>query len=54
MLTLCQVLRPIGRLGGISYSRTKEVFELLRPKFEEDLGGKEGVERAKEAKQSAK
>ncbi|KAK2608803.1 hypothetical protein QQS21_002660 [Conoideocrella luteorostrata] len=44
------VLRPIGRLGGITYSRTNEGFELLRPKFEEDLGGEVGLKKIKEQK----
>ena len=29
------VLRPVSRLGGISYGRTAEFFELPRPDFEE-------------------
>lgn len=40
-----QVLRPISRLGGITYGRTIEGFELLRPDFEKDLGGSEGYEK---------
>ncbi|KAF5129716.1 hypothetical protein E5D57_006047 [Metarhizium anisopliae] len=44
------VLRPIGRMGGITYSRTNEAFELPRPKFEEDLGGHQGLERIKTQK----
>lgn len=27
------ILRPIGRLGGISYSRTVDTFEIPRPEF---------------------
>jgi flavin reductase (DIM6/NTAB) family NADH-FMN oxidoreductase RutF len=30
-----RVLRPISRLGGVSYGRTTEFFELPRPDFEE-------------------
>lgn len=38
MLTLClQVLRPIARLGGISYGRLVEAFEILRPDFDKDV-----------------
>lgn len=40
-----QVLRPISRLGGITYGRTIEGFELLRPDFEKNLGGSEGYEK---------
>ncbi|KAJ9138225.1 Flavoprotein oxygenase protein [Pleurostoma richardsiae] len=29
------VLRPISRLGGITYACTTQAFELLRPKFED-------------------
>jgi flavin reductase (DIM6/NTAB) family NADH-FMN oxidoreductase RutF len=36
------ILRPIGRLGGITYGRTMEAFELQRPDFEKDVGGAEG------------
>ncbi|KAH8879141.1 hypothetical protein GQ53DRAFT_672776 [Thozetella sp. PMI_491] len=42
-----KVLRPVGRLGGVSYGRTTQAFELLRPDFEKDLGGKEAVEKLK-------
>ncbi|ROT36060.1 hypothetical protein SODALDRAFT_320516 [Sodiomyces alkalinus F11] len=41
------VLRPISRLGGISYGRTTEAVELLRPVFEETLG-MDGYEKLKE------
>jgi len=33
-----EVLRPVSRLGGITYGRTTEVFELPRPRFEEERG----------------
>ncbi|KAI1322377.1 hypothetical protein F5Y16DRAFT_404555 [Xylariaceae sp. FL0255] len=42
------VLRPISRLGGITYGRTTEVTELLRPVFAKDIGGEEGFEKLKE------
>ncbi|KAI0399272.1 FMN-binding split barrel [Xylaria palmicola] len=32
------ILRPMSRLGGISYGRTVEAIELPRPVFEKDLG----------------
>jgi hypothetical protein len=32
---MAQVIRPVGRLGGISYSRLGDMFEIPRPKFEE-------------------
>ena len=40
-----KVLKPVSRLGGITYGRTTQAFELPRPDFEKDLGGKEGAER---------
>lgn len=42
-----QVLRPIGRLGGISYCRVTEAIELQRPDFVKDMGGIEGFEKVK-------
>jgi hypothetical protein len=42
LLTLPQVLRPISRLGGITYGRVTEAFEIPRPVFEKDLKGMEG------------
>ncbi|KHN99690.1 FMN-binding split barrel [Metarhizium album ARSEF 1941] len=44
------VLRPVARMGGITYARTMEAFELPRPRFEQDLGGHEGLERVKNRK----
>ncbi|KAG6197888.1 hypothetical protein E4U10_007674 [Claviceps purpurea] len=41
------ILQPIGRMGGITYSRTNEAFELPRPKFEDDIGGQAGLEKIK-------
>ncbi|KAK3368248.1 hypothetical protein B0H63DRAFT_528620 [Podospora didyma] len=38
-----EVLRPISRLGGITYGRTTEAFEIPRPDFDKDLGGVEGA-----------
>lgn len=38
-----KVLRPMSRLGGITYGRVTEAIELPRPDFEKDLGGKEGA-----------
>lgn len=40
-----QVLRPISRLGGITYGRTIEGFEIPRPDFEKDLGGSEAYQK---------
>ncbi|KAH8176559.1 flavin reductase like domain-containing protein [Sarocladium implicatum] len=42
-----QVLRPISRLGGITYGRTTEGLEIPRPDFERDLGGKDGYDKLK-------
>lgn len=39
------VLKPISRLGGITYARTTEAFELPRTEYEKDVGGDEGVEK---------
>ncbi|KAI5465442.1 hypothetical protein BGZ63DRAFT_348156 [Mariannaea sp. PMI_226] len=36
------VLRPISRLGGITYGRLTDLVELPRTKFDEDVGGIEG------------
>jgi hypothetical protein len=44
-LLLKQVLRPISRLGGITYARLMDMFELPRPNFEKDVGGQEGYEK---------
>lgn len=43
--SLSQVLRPISRLGGITYGRTVEGVELPRPDFDKDLGGMEAYKR---------
>ncbi|KAK4448628.1 hypothetical protein QBC34DRAFT_407133 [Podospora aff. communis PSN243] len=37
-----KVLRPMSRLGGITYGRVTEALELPRPDFKKDLGGEEG------------
>ncbi|KAL7626647.1 hypothetical protein AAE478_003420 [Parahypoxylon ruwenzoriense] len=42
-----EVLRPVGRLGGITYGRVTEVVEIPRPRFKEDVGGLEGYEKLK-------
>ncbi|KAI1451874.1 hypothetical protein F4805DRAFT_463345 [Annulohypoxylon moriforme] len=42
-----EVLRPISRLGGITYGRVTEAVEILRPSFEKDVGGREGYEKLK-------
>ncbi|KAF4964337.1 hypothetical protein FSARC_7704 [Fusarium sarcochroum] len=39
------VLRPVSRLGGITYGRVTEALEIPRPDFEKDVGGKEGFEK---------
>ncbi|KAK4123311.1 hypothetical protein N657DRAFT_656574 [Parathielavia appendiculata] len=40
-----KVLRPISRLGGITYGRLTEGLELPRPDFEKNLGGMEGAKK---------
>ncbi|KAL2886444.1 hypothetical protein HOO65_060274 [Ceratocystis lukuohia] len=37
-----EVLRPMSRLGGITYGRTTEAIEIPRLDFEKDIGGAEG------------
>ncbi|KAI0458577.1 FMN-binding split barrel [Xylaria acuta] len=46
------VLRPMSRLGGITYGRTTEIIELPRPVFERDLG-MEAYEKLKKTKKTA-
>ncbi|KAI0114851.1 hypothetical protein F4814DRAFT_417310 [Daldinia grandis] len=41
------VLRPVSRLGGITYARVTEAVEIQRPRFGEDVGGVEGLEKLK-------
>ena len=45
---MLQVLRPMSRLGGITYGRLTEGIELLRPDYEET------VEKNEEAKKLVK
>lgn len=40
-----QVLRPVSRLGGITYARVTEAMEIPRPDFERDVGGNSGIEK---------
>ena len=35
MANVLQVLKPISRLGGISYGRTTQAYELPRPIYDE-------------------
>ncbi|KAK0737128.1 hypothetical protein B0T21DRAFT_286805 [Apiosordaria backusii] len=42
------ILRPVSRLGGITYGRVTEGVELPRPDFQKDLGGQEAAEKLKE------
>ena len=44
-----EVLRPMSRLGGITYGRLTEALELPRPVFEKDVGGMAGYEKLKKA-----
>ncbi|KAI2471506.1 hypothetical protein F4781DRAFT_113615 [Annulohypoxylon bovei var. microspora] len=44
-----EVLKPISRLGGITYGRVTDAVEILRPSFEKDVGGREGYEKLKKA-----
>ncbi|WYZ40788.1 hypothetical protein EsH8_IV_001129 [Colletotrichum jinshuiense] len=45
------VLRPVSRLGGITYGRTTEVLELPRSDWEKNIGGEEGWEQIKKSQQ---
>ncbi|KFA81169.1 hypothetical protein S40288_00962 [Stachybotrys chartarum IBT 40288] len=38
-----EVLKPMSRLGGITYGRVTEAIEIPRPDFEKDVGGQEGL-----------
>lgn len=48
-----QILRPISRLGGITYGRVTEAIELPRPDFEKHLGGQEALEKIRKSKELA-
>lgn len=39
----------MSRLGGITYGRTIEGVELLRPDFEKDIGGHEAYKELEQA-----
>jgi hypothetical protein len=43
----------VSRLGGITYGRTTQAFELPRPDFEKDVGGQTAIEALKEKKKEA-
>lgn len=47
------ILRPVSRLGGITYLRAAEAFEIPRPNFEKDLGGRDGFEKLKNGTKDA-
>ncbi|KAJ4391050.1 hypothetical protein N0V93_004664 [Gnomoniopsis smithogilvyi] len=47
------VLKPVSRLGGITYGRTVDGIELLRPDFDKDLGGMEGYQKLEAEKGGA-
>lgn len=47
---MSKVLKPVSRLGGITYGRTIEGFELLRPDFDKDLGGMEAYKKLEAAR----
>ncbi|KAF5634156.1 uncharacterized protein FTJAE_6775 [Fusarium tjaetaba] len=44
------VLKPVSRLGGITYARVTEAFEIPRTDFDKDVGGQEGVEKIQKQK----
>lgn len=41
------MLKPICRLGGITYGRVTELFELPRPQYDEVVKDAEGAELVK-------
>ncbi|KAF3800318.1 hypothetical protein GCG54_00007766 [Colletotrichum gloeosporioides] len=43
------VLRPVSRLGGITYGRTTEVLEIPRADWDKNIGGEEGYQKIKNA-----
>ncbi|KAF4782807.1 nitrilotriacetate monooxygenase component B [Colletotrichum scovillei] len=45
------VLRPVSRLGGITYGRTIDVLEIPRADWDSNIGGEEGYEKLKKSKQ---
>ncbi|KAL7943494.1 hypothetical protein V8C42DRAFT_329210 [Trichoderma barbatum] len=45
-----EILKPIGRMGGVMYSKTTDLLEIPRPQFEADLGGAEGYEKLSNGK----
>jgi hypothetical protein len=47
-----QALKPVSRLGGISYGRTTQAFEIPRLDFEKDLGGAEGAKKLNEQQEA--
>ncbi|KAH7023822.1 hypothetical protein EDB80DRAFT_698707 [Ilyonectria destructans] len=47
-----EVLRPISRLGGITYGRLTEGIELPRMDFEKDVGGMDGFAKIKQQTQN--
>jgi len=42
-----QAYRPIYRMGGITYGRVTDNFEINRIDFTRDLGGQEALEKLK-------
>jgi hypothetical protein len=41
----------MSRLGGISFGRTTEAFDLQRPDFESHLNGMEGYQKLKKQRE---
>jgi len=39
------ILRPVARLGGITYGRVLDGFELPRPDWDQSLNGSEDVKK---------
>ncbi|KAK7413817.1 hypothetical protein QQX98_007311 [Neonectria punicea] len=47
-----EVLRPISRLGGITYGRLTDAVEIPRCDFEKDVGGMEGLKKIQQKTQN--
>lgn len=45
-----KILKPISRLGGITYGRVTEAIELTRPTFKGDVGGEQGMDKITSSK----
>ena len=47
---ILEILRPISRLGGITYGRLTEAFEIPRPDWEKDVQARDEAKKLVAAK----